>query len=127
MTAKQRYAEWPENDEPAGFEEISEPILKAIRFAYRLVRRNKTKDIPWNGLDLGQNEKATCSRPMNRLTVDGLAFSLEDQGRDALEEIVSLAIQTGIEQGRRMERTWQKKWDFMCEVRAAQPAEPEEK
>lgn len=120
-----RYAPWPENDEPAAFEEISEPIIKAIRFAYRLVRRNKTKDIPWSGLDLGQNEKVTCSRPMTKLTADHLAFALEDQGRDALEEIVSLAIQLGIEQGRRMEITRQKEWDFMSEVHDARPAAEE--
>jgi len=107
-----RYTQWPENDEPAEFGEIAKPILKAIRFAYRIRRRNKDKDIPWIGLDLGQDEKVTCIRPMDLLTVDGLAFSLEDQGRNTLEEIVSLAIQLGIEQGRRIEKTRRKESRF---------------
>lgn len=94
---------WPKDKkECVSFYKITEPILEAVRFAYNLERKNKNKSIPWNGLDIGDKEKAGSFSPTEKLRAGNLKYSLEDQGRDALEEIIGLAVQLGIEQGRRI-------------------------
>ncbi len=99
------YREWPENDEPASFAHIADPIVRSIRFAYQLTRKNENRNIPWEGLNIGKGQRAMCHSPFELLSVKGLEFSLEDQGREAIEELVGLAVQLGIEQGRRIEST----------------------
>ena len=96
---------WPKDNEPVSFEYITEPIVDAIQFAYEMKRVNKDKDIPYNGLDVGRKEAATCLRAYDQLSSYNLACSHEEQGRTALEEIVGLAVRLGIEQGRRIEQS----------------------
>ncbi len=79
---------WPENGNPEDFENIIVPIKKAIKFAYKIKRINSDKDIIWTGLDIGQREKTSCIGPDEQLTAENLKYSLEDQGRDALDEIL---------------------------------------
>lgn len=67
-------------------------------------RKNRTKDVPWDGPDIGDHEKATCHSIPDNLKADYLAESKEDQGRDALDEIIGIALRLGIEQGRRIFR-----------------------
>ena len=95
--------QWPEKDKTVGFYEIAEPIIKALKFAYRLRRKNLRKDIPWNGLDIGEELKASNFSPDSTLSHESLRFNQEDQGRNALEVIIGIAVQLGIEQGRRIE------------------------
>lgn len=72
-----------------------------MRFAYDLTRRNQGRSIPWSGPPIGRHEAATSLEAKNRLSAKMLEYSKEDQGRDALDEIIGVAIQLGIEQGRR--------------------------
>jgi hypothetical protein len=103
---KRGYKPWPKDGKPASFgEDILPPLLRAIRFAYDLKRRNAGKSVPWNGLDIGEEEKVGCHTPKVKLSRRQLKYSEEEQGRDVLEEIVGLAVQLGIEQGRRIDRT----------------------
>ena len=104
-TKSKGYKPWPDNDQPARFRDIADPIRAAIEFAYKLERQNKNRSIPWNGLDIGKTEQAGCFRPKQQLARMNLKISLEDQGRDALDEIIRICIQLGIEQGRRLERS----------------------
>ncbi|MCP4394505.1 MAG: hypothetical protein GY804_09610 [Alphaproteobacteria bacterium] len=92
------------NNKTATFSELANPIANAIRFAYNLERKNIDKDIKWTGYDIGEKEKTTCFSPDEKFTAESLAFALEDQGREALEEIITVAIQLGIEQGRRIHK-----------------------
>ncbi len=85
------------------FDSLAEPIRKAIAFAYSVKRKNADKRIPWNGPDIGKDDKATCLSPREALSKANLAWGLKDQGRDALDAIIQIAIQLGIEQGRRAE------------------------
>jgi hypothetical protein len=106
MSTKNCYLPWPDkDDEPAMFEPIADAICNAIRFAYKMTRQNINKDIPWSGPNIGSEEKATCHQPIEQLSAKTLAYSLEDQGRDALDEIIGLALRLGIEQGRRILRS----------------------
>jgi hypothetical protein len=94
--------EWPADEKPAYFEDITAPIIRAIKFAYALRRKNRGKSIPYNGLDIGKDSQATCLRAKEQLSAEQLAYSSDEQGRNALEEIIGLAVRLGIEQGRRI-------------------------
>jgi hypothetical protein len=96
---------WPSDGSPLNFERIGDPIIKAIRFAYRLERQNGRRSIPWNGPEIGWQERACCPTIAERFKAGNLAYVEDDQGRDALVEIVSAAIQLGIEQGRRLAKS----------------------
>lgn len=96
---------WPADGGPLDFEAISRPVLHAIRFAYTLERRDRRKNIPWRGPEIGESMRACSPLAKERLKAHRLAYAEEDQGRDTLEEIVGLAIQLGIEQGRRIARS----------------------
>lgn len=95
--------EWPADGSPVKFDFIAEPVVKAMRHCYRMKRRNKDSDAPWSGLPLGRREQASCLNPKEALTAKSLAYVKEDQFRSAVEVIIGVAIQLGIEQGRRME------------------------
>lgn len=101
MTSKSQ--PWPREGRPANFSELTEPVCEAIRFAYEISRRNKRRSIPWIGLTLGERELAGCPPPHEKLGRSYLEYSEHHQGRDALDELVGIAVQLGIEQGRRLE------------------------
>lgn len=96
---------WPEDGGPIYFEDISRPIVHAIRFAYDMERRDRRRNIPWRGPEIGLRDQANSPLASERLKAHRLAYCEEDQGRDTLEEIVGLAIQLGIEQGRRIAKS----------------------
>ncbi len=93
-------ADWPKDDKPASFEDLADEIVAAIRFAYTLKRKNAGKSIPLAGPDAP--EGACVGSGSHCLSAENLAYSLDDQGREALDEIVGVAIRLGIEQGRRI-------------------------
>jgi len=92
---------WPGGLETLRLRELSAPVCKALRFAFKLQRRNTTKDIPWEG----PNDIPGMCQPdiPDQLTLDGLRRQREGAEVDTLEALVTIAIQLGIEQGRRME------------------------
>ena len=94
--------DWPEGNKTASFEDLTRPVIRAMRFAYSMKRRNEDKDIPWAGPALGRDMRATCLPYDTALSAANLRYSKEEQGRDALTEIVGVAVQLGIEQGRRI-------------------------
>jgi hypothetical protein len=93
---------WPVNGDTAPFDLIFEPFEKAIRFAYNMRRKNEAKDIPYDGLPLGHDERVCSFGPEERFTVYQMKYDKEDQGRDALEVILSCMAQICLEQGRRI-------------------------
>jgi hypothetical protein len=95
---------WPDNDEPLDFDSLTTPLLKAIKFAYKLERKNKGQAIPWSGPDSGVHAGYSL-HPKQQLSAENLRYSDEEQGRDALEELIGLALRLGIEQGRRITMT----------------------
>lgn len=105
--------EWPADDKTANFEDIVKPICLAIWCAYDLKRKNVGKDIPYNGLEVGRSVLATNLGIQERFAAEQLRYSEEEQGRDALTEIVSAAVQLGIEQGRRIEQDTHKLNDLL--------------
>ncbi len=94
---------WPAKG-TANFEDLTGPVCEAIRFAYDLSRKNQSRPIPWTGYTIGAQELVGGSPPHLRLERDNLYYDQHDQGRPALEVLVGIAVQMGIEQGRRMEQ-----------------------
>lgn len=94
---------WPAADKPASIEDITRPLTAAIRHCYTLTRKNVTGSVPYNGYEIGSASLRFCCGAKERLTASKLNYAMEDQGRDALSEIMQLAVQVGIEQGRRIE------------------------
>jgi hypothetical protein len=93
---------WPKDGKPASFSDLTGPICEAVRFAYKLERQNVDKDIPYKGLPKGRPELA-CTLPIDRaLSAENLAYSLNEQDRDALEEILAVLAQLAFEQERRI-------------------------
>jgi len=96
---------WPKNDKHMHFSELTEPVCRAIRKAYKLTSKDYGEGIKWTGPELPQSMRAGCLPYDELLTRKQLEYSEQDQGRDPLEEIVGIAIQLGMEQGRRLNKT----------------------
>lgn len=96
---------WPEDGSPLDFDSLAEPILHAIRDAYSLTRKDRRRSIPWSGPEIAWQERANSPTFKDRLSARNLQYAEEDQGRDALAEIIGVAIQLAIEQGRRIYKT----------------------
>jgi hypothetical protein len=94
--------QWPENDEPAIIDDLAKEVTDAIRFAYKLNRKNLGKDIPLAGPDApGEGWRVNVHTDSYELSAESLDYGM-NRGRDALEELVYLAINLGCEQGRRI-------------------------
>lgn len=117
--------QWPEGNETVPFDDLAGPIVQALADAvgngmvwcvgtkrhasegraYGFASGTSSiKSIDYAGYDIPDNLKHVCQPPDKRLSREGLRFDWEDQGRNPVEVIVGLAIQLGIEQGRRIER-----------------------
>jgi hypothetical protein len=93
--------QWPDDGSILDFEDLIKPLCDALRFAYALQRQNRNIDIPWDGPEIGREERAHCL-----LVKDSFATeNLEPVGRKPIEAIMAVAVRLGIEQGRRMMMT----------------------
>jgi hypothetical protein len=107
---------WPEDrSKTVVFDELSDPLRKAFRSLYSM--RRKANGTDWTGLDIGRSLKAGCTSPDDNLSKEGLAYHRE-QGRDALDALIQVALQTGMEQGERMLRERQKTMVMLLKILA---------
>ena len=90
--------QWPDDGSTVSFDEIAEPIIDVIKFAYSLERKNKGKSIPYDGYDIGKSIKHVSLSPDESLCADNLSF----ENDSPLKIIIGIAIQLGIEQGKRI-------------------------
>ena len=91
---------WPLRDKPAHFDDITLPLRHALCQLYRL-ERLELVDIEWTGLDTGELTRAGCPSPDALLTKAAIQHN-EKKDRYALDIILLIALQLGIEQGRRL-------------------------
>ena len=105
---------WPDDNKPANFEALVEPLVASLRFAYDVKRKNQGKSVPYRGAD--HNMLGYAYSGAKKLSAENLRYSEEEQGRDALTEIIGLAVMVGIEQGRRIEYTSQEANRLLFEV-----------
>ena len=99
MSEKKPDNSWPDDEGAATFSDLCDSVRDALEFAYDLKRKNAGKTIPWNGLPTMQEAGTDFL-----LDSENLRYSEEDQGRDALDVIIGIAVQLGIEQGRRISK-----------------------
>lgn len=98
---KVKTMEWPADNGLFMFENLSKSVRDALTQAYSLRRKSKKKNIIWSGPPTPQNMKTSVGEFEERLSASSLAYGEDDQGEDALDVIISIAIQLGMEQGRR--------------------------
>lgn len=101
--------DWPADNKPALFSELTFPLVSAMRFAYNLRRRHRGEDIPYFGVNVGG--PLTAAR--KRLSAENLAVEAAN-GVHADEMIIALAVQIGIEQGRRLAAAEQSEASPVC-------------
>ena len=100
--------EWPKDTtKTAYFEDLADPIVKALKFVIRNkgVRIADDVVIPYKGYNIGKDDLACCFDPVEKLSTERRNYDRDNQGRDIYDLLVSLAIQLGIEQGRRILRS----------------------
>ena len=93
---------WPKDGKHIRFTKLTGPVYRAICDAYTLTKIDYGEGIKWTGPDLPESMAATSLPYNERLTREQLEYSEQDQGRDPLEEIIGIAVQLGMEQGRRL-------------------------
>lgn len=92
---------WPKDGSPVEFTSIIEPLRDVVKQLYKLERR-PLQDVDYKGFDLGLQEKTICLLPQDALTAENLLYAEKDQGQDPMTVVLSIAVQLGIEQGRRL-------------------------
>jgi hypothetical protein len=81
------------------FETLVEPFIKATKFAYKMSRKNRGKDIPYHGYTTTDGRSLS---PQERFTAESLEYDETDQGRDALTVILGSLASVAIEYGKRL-------------------------
>ncbi len=94
--------QWPkDNTEVLSFTDLIDPVRKALEIAYAF-KRKKIKSIPYDGYNT-PTLLAGFGPPDERLTEEGLAYD-EERDRDALDTLLNISFNLGMEQGIRMQR-----------------------
>jgi hypothetical protein len=87
---------WPKAGNSVDFESLTAPLAQWLRtHAQGVIEK-------YDGLPLGEIESAGCLQPADALTQESLDYNRTHQGRDAFDTVIGLAVQLGIEQGRRL-------------------------
>lgn len=106
--------DWPPNNEIVTFgEDIVDPLREALRVAMDVGNKVYDEGIEWTGLKQGGDLSACIPHPSRALHSISLKYCHEEQGRDVFTEILSIAVQLGMEQGRRELISQLKKISFM--------------
>ncbi len=100
--AKKTMADWPIGMKPMRVEELVRPLKSAIQQAFELKGRKLLIDgIKWGGPGFGHPSASWEESPAAALSSSGIKRAAE-AGRDPLEQILVVAINLGIEQGKRV-------------------------
>lgn len=96
---------WPSDPKKtANFSEILDPLVNAVKATHK-IERIEGIGYDWDGLPNGDRESPISVDPNERLTAKYLDWQANYNDNSALEIILTLAIQLGIEQGRRLDRS----------------------
>lgn len=94
---------WPKKNKPASFRELVKCLRHAFLQGASWTRINEDADIKWAGPGQETLTGATSLEYEEWLMAENLRYSQDDQGRDFLDEIFGIALQLGMEQGRRVQ------------------------
>lgn len=92
--------QWPEDEtETVSFEELIKHLNKVIQRNVEIYADYKFS--PYEGYDIGNREKTCSFSPDYSLSPEGIKYH-EERDRDIISVVLGIAIQLGIEQGRRI-------------------------
>lgn len=89
---------WPEDGSPLSEDTLVRLVRGALLFTHGVRRHNQGFSVPWHGPGQGELTEVGTLDPAEALSAEELA----KPGRDALEAVIEVAIQLGMEQGRRV-------------------------
>jgi len=102
---------WRPDGEPEKLENIVIPLKRTLKdLIFSLKGRSPVKDLFYDGFTLGDNELVSSLPPDQSLSFKNLCRE-KQQGRDPLDIILGIAVQLGIEQGRRIYKKHEKHLD----------------
>lgn len=85
------------------FSDMAEALRRSVDAAYDLERKDRTKDVPYDGPEIEASAVLSTSFTVaEALTAEQLNYDEDNQGRDAMHVILGKAIQLGMEQAYRM-------------------------
>jgi len=104
---------WRSDGEPEKLRDIVIPLKRTLKDLISSMKSYSTsKDLFYDGFTLGDNELITCLPPDQSLTFKNLCKEKKDQNRDPFDVILGIAVQLGIEQGRRIYKKYEKHLDI---------------
>ena len=71
------------------------------KYSRNIVDEVYKKGIEWDGLDLGYRAKTANMSPHETLDAEHLKYAKDEHSRDVYQNILCIAVQLGMEQGRR--------------------------
>lgn len=100
MSIKRQIVSWPE-DGPASLQDIVEPLVELAHQLFELTVRDVEDPIGYIGYEIGGLHVSLGV--LETMTVENLEWLRDSQGMERIEVLLMLAVQLGIEQGRRVE------------------------
>ena len=102
---------WPKDEsKPASFRELAKCVRKAFLDGANWERINRSKNIKWTGPPQGKYSAPVSLAFGVGLRAKTLRVDETEQGRDFLDHIIGIALQLGVEQGRRIHNEKNKSW-----------------
>lgn len=101
LDIEEKDKDWPADNKMARFPDISDPIREALQVAMDKGDKVYEDGIKWTGLKQGYHAAVCSPDPSSTLHAYNLNYSKTEQDRDVYREIIAIAVQLGMEQGRR--------------------------
>jgi len=95
---------WPKDlTEVVYFDDLVQPVKKALLFVLKKGGKKIADDvvIPYKGYNIGRKDLVTSFDPVTKFSTEQRNYDRDEQGRDIFDLLIGLAVQLGIEQGRR--------------------------
>lgn len=91
---------WPDKGQPGNFEDMVAAFCQLVNSAF-ILQRKPDAELTYHGHDIGRLT-ATHALPVSEaLSPETIAYREANQGRDLLDQLLSVIVQVSIEQGRR--------------------------
>ena len=92
---------WPKDGSAVGFNNLSDPLCELLKEAIRKGDEVYKGGLIYKGFDLGETLKMSNHSPKEIFLPENLLSNKINKSITVFDEIIFLAIQMGIEQGRR--------------------------